>query len=122
MLWNARDESLPWVAELTKIIDPFEKGAPRYKTGKWKLAFSHTPLFSALQSAQYQYLQKGDVQMVIDRIASISFIGALPSSEKESVLEQVKTLLRRSLETKNQSEIQLPYRTDVYWCQKEDLA
>lgn len=122
MIWNARDESLPWIAELTNIIDPFEKGAPRYKSGKWKLAFSHTPLFTALQSAQYRYVQKGDVQMVVDRIASISFISALPNGQKEEVLEQVKNLLESAPETKDRPEIELPYRTDVFWCQKKDMA
>jgi ubiquinone/menaquinone biosynthesis C-methylase UbiE len=122
MIWNARDESLPWVAELTNIIDPFEKGAPRYKSGKWKLAFLNSPLFTPLQSAQYRYVQKGDVQMVVDRIASISFISALASGEKESVLEQVRNLLESSPETKGRSELELPYRTDVFWCQKKDMA
>jgi len=122
MIWNARDESLPWIAELTNIIDPFEKGAPRYKSGKWELPFSHTTLFTALQSAQYRYVQKGDVQMVVDRIASISFISALPSGEKESVLEQVRNLLKSSPDTKGRSEVELLYRTDVFWCQKKDMA
>ncbi len=39
LIWNVRDDSLPWVRRLTEIIDPHEGSAPRYRTLEWKSAF-----------------------------------------------------------------------------------
>ncbi len=33
LIWNVRDETVPWVAALSRITDPHEGGAPRYRTG-----------------------------------------------------------------------------------------
>lgn len=33
LIWNVRDESVPWVAELSTITDPWEGDTPRYRTG-----------------------------------------------------------------------------------------
>lgn len=112
LIWNARDESIDWVKRLTEIIDPHEGGAPRYKTMNWKMVFDNTDLFSPLELSHFSYVQYGTVETVVDRIGSISFISALPEEERNHVLDQVRDLL------KNQTSMSLPYRTDVYWCQK----
>ncbi len=118
LIWNARDESLAWIAELTRIIDPLEGGAPRYKTMNWKKCFEDTKLFSPLQLKHFSYTQTGTIETVVDRIASISFISALAESQKQQVLQRVRTLVQTHPDTKSQSEIKLPYRTDVFWCKK----
>lgn len=33
ILWNVRDESTDWVAQISEIITPYEGDAPRYRTG-----------------------------------------------------------------------------------------
>ena len=48
LIWNVRDETVNWMSKLTDIIDPHEKGAPRYKSGSWKKAFESTLEYSAL--------------------------------------------------------------------------
>jgi ubiquinone/menaquinone biosynthesis C-methylase UbiE len=116
LIWNARDESLKWVSEMTRIIDPHEGGAPRYKSMNWKRAFDSTTLFSKLNLQHFKYVQVGDVETIVDRVGSISFISALSKEEKSKVLNQVRDLVTTHLETKDSSEICLPYRTDVYWC------
>lgn len=118
LIWNARDESVDWVAALTKIIDPYEGGAPRYKTMNWKKAFDETTSFSKLQLQQFSYVQVGTIETIVDRIGSISFISALPEAQRIDVLNQVRQLVETHPETKSQPQIRLPYRTDVYWCEK----
>ncbi len=118
LIWNARDESVDWVSKLTDIIDPHEKGAPRYKSGEWKKSFNTTTLFSPLTYYKFGYVQSGDVQMVVDRIGSISFIASLPNDEKEIVLNKVANLIQTHPLTKNLKAIELPYRTDVFVCEK----
>lgn len=114
LIRNARDESLDWVSKLTEIIDPHEKGAPRYKYGAWKNAFEITKLFSPRIERHFRHIQKGPPEMIINRIASISFISALNPSTKAKVLDEVRELLATHPQTKNTHDIELPYRTDVF--------
>lgn len=114
LIWNARDESMKWVSEMTRIIDPHEGGAPRYKSMNWKKAFDSTTLFSKLNLQHFKYVQVGDVETIVDRVGSISFISALSKEDKLKVLNQVRELVTSHLETNGSSEIKLPYRTDVY--------
>jgi SAM-dependent methyltransferase len=118
LIWNVRDERLDWISQLTRIIDAHERGAPRYKTGEWKKAFMATKLFSALDYADFSHTQTGPVEMVVDRISSTSFIAALPHDEKESVLKQVRVLVKTHPQTRDSATIQFPYRTDVFVCEK----
>jgi ubiquinone/menaquinone biosynthesis C-methylase UbiE len=119
LIWNARDESLDWVSKLTDIIDPHENGAPRYRTGAWRKAFEVTKMFSPLITKHFGYVQKGAPQIIVDRVASISFISALDSVTKARVLEEVRELLEAHPQTKGLKEIELPYRTDVFMCSRK---
>lgn len=121
LIWNVRDESISWIAELTKIIDPHEGGAPRFKTMSWKKAFDETKLFSELRLQHFSYIQKGTVETIVDRVGSISFISALPEHQRSDVLTQVRDLVRHHPDTKGQLEIKFPYRTDVYWCERKQI-
>ncbi len=39
LVWNVRDDQVPWVAALTRIMKPFEGDAPRYHSQKWRNVF-----------------------------------------------------------------------------------
>jgi SAM-dependent methyltransferase len=119
MIWNVRDEGTPWVAALTNLIDPLEKGAPRYKTGSWRKPFetADSP-FSPLQCANFAHEQRTTREGVVDRVASISFIAALPLEEKEKVRKQVRALLEGDPSLQGKVDFVFPYRTDVFWCRK----
>jgi SAM-dependent methyltransferase len=116
LIWNARDESVDWVAQLEELTHIHEKGAPRYRTGAWQKAFERTELFTPLQVVHFRYAQVGGHEMVIDRIASSSFIAAMPEVEKNQVFDQVRELLSTHPQTRGKRTIEFPYRTDVFWC------
>jgi ubiquinone/menaquinone biosynthesis C-methylase UbiE len=116
LIWNARDESLGWVRGLTQIIAPFEGAAPRYKSFQWKSAFESTGLFSPLETAEFTHVQTIPAEAIEDRVASISFIAALPDSTRAVVLEQVRELVRTDPAIRGRKHIDFPYRTNVFWC------
>mgnify|MGYP001580061515 CR=1 FL=1 len=91
---------------------------PRKGDLNWKAAIDNTDLFSKLQLRHFSYVQVGTVETVVDRVESISFISALAEIQKQEVLSQIRNLVRCHPETKDCAEIKLPYRTDVYWCEK----
>ena len=55
---------------------------------------------------------------VVARVASVSFVAALPEPEREGVLAEVRKLLATDPKTRGREEVELPYRTDVYWAKR----
>jgi SAM-dependent methyltransferase len=118
LLWNVRDESAPWVAQLAKIIEPYEGDTPRYKTFQWKKVFDETVLFTPLQKTEFPFIQMGNIQTVLDRTRSVSFVAALKPIEQEKVLDAVRQMLEIDYGVKPQAVLDIPYRTDLFWCVK----
>ena len=123
LLWNVRDESVDWVRHLTEIIDVHQGEVPRYRTGRWRQCIdtsviSSSPLFSPLESAAYSHVHSGTRETVRDRVASISFIAALDQHARAQVLGQVAKLLSTHEQTRASTAVDLPYRTEVFWCSK----
>ena len=52
LVWNVRDESRDWVAQLTEIMRPFEGDAPRYASGAWRRLFP-APGFGPLAETRF---------------------------------------------------------------------
>jgi hypothetical protein len=104
-----------WVAKLAEIVDRFEDGTPRYKSGEWKKALEGTVHFGPLRHTEFGYVQTGAPEtVVVDRVASSSFIAALPDVARERVLADVRTLIREHPATRGKEVIEFPYRTDVF--------
>ena len=110
LMWNLRDESVPWVAELTRIMEPHRGSAPRAVSGAWREAFEQTRLFDPLRLATFHHLHRLSNEGLVARVASVSFVAALPDDQRERVLAQVRDLL-----SAQGADVELPYRTDVYW-------
>ena len=111
LIWNLRDESVPWVAELTRIMEPHRGSAPRAASGAWREALERTQLFDPLRQAAFHHLHRLSGEGLVARVASVSFVAALPADRRERVLAQVRELLS----AQSAVELELPYRTDVYW-------
>jgi SAM-dependent methyltransferase len=117
LVWNARDETVDWVAQLVRIADAYKRGSPpRYTDGAWRQAFASTTRFTPLEARQFPFTQHGDRRTVLARAASTSFIGALPPVERQRALRSVAELLDTHPATRDRADIGLPYRADVYWC------
>jgi SAM-dependent methyltransferase len=116
LLWNVRDDSVRWVAELTEIMEPYRSDAPGYRSGAWKEAFARTPLFSPLRREEFRHVHRLEPEAVVARVASVSFVAALSESDRAAVLERARALLARDPATRGREVVELPYRTDLWWC------
>jgi len=115
LIWQARDPVRPWIEQLNQIIDRADDGHPRFRTFEWRAAFERSRLFGPLDSADYATVQRGDLETFVDRVASISYVAALPEEARAGVLSEVRELLATDLETAGADVIELPYRVHVFW-------
>ncbi|WP_248751733.1 class I SAM-dependent methyltransferase [Pseudomonas sp. MWU15-20650] len=118
LVWNVRDESVDWVAAITQIITPYEGDTPRFHTGRWREAFTGE-YFSDPKMICFPYSHVGSPQEVImDRFLSVSFIAALPASEKARVTEQLRRLIDTHPALKGRDTVAFPYQTQAYVCNR----
>jgi SAM-dependent methyltransferase len=118
LIWNVKDESVDWVAQLSEIIEAYRGRAPRVALGAWKEAFERTELFSPVERARFSFVHQVDEETLVARVVSISFIAALAPRVREAVLAQVQELVRAHPETRGQRVFPLRYRTGVYWTER----
>jgi SAM-dependent methyltransferase len=118
LIWNVRNESVAWVRRLTEIIDPYERSAPREKTQEWRVAFSQTDLFGSLNQRRFPHSQTLDVDGLVERFASVSFIAVLPEEERAEVLSRIRELAETHPDLVDRDSFELPYFTELYWCSR----
>jgi ubiquinone/menaquinone biosynthesis C-methylase UbiE len=114
LVWNVRDESVDWVAAITRIVKPYEGDTPRYHTGEWRRLFP-SELFSPLEETVVSYRHRGSVrQVIVERVLSVSFIAALPEPDRKHVVQTLDALIASYAELKGAASIEFPYRTHAY--------
>ena len=74
-----------------------------------------TALFEPLQEAKLASVQHATREEIVDRVASISYIGAMPEEQREPVLADVRRLLATDPATAGRETIDLPHVVNVYW-------
>jgi SAM-dependent methyltransferase len=118
LIWNVRDETVPWVEALTDIIAPYEGDAPSYRTGAWRRLFPADG-FTPLAERHFRNDHVGPAESVIvDRILSISFIAALAPAERDGVGEQVRALIAATPALCGKVTMAFPYDTAAFACRK----
>jgi SAM-dependent methyltransferase len=119
LVWNARDRSVPWVNEIWSIMDRVEKRAPWRDHENWRDSALHErPGFGPLHAAEFSHEQTISPAAMVQRVASVSHVAVLPQAERESVLDEVRTVLRDDPHTRGRDELKVPYRVDCYWFER----
>ena len=113
LVWNVRDESVDWVAALTRLITPYEGDAPRFYQGDWRKPFDGS-FFTPLLASAFPYEHVGSSEdVIVDRFMSVSFIAALPADQQAHVAEQLRALVAAYPALQGDT-VSFPYRTQVY--------
>jgi SAM-dependent methyltransferase len=99
LVWNRRDESVPWVAEMSRIIHWNQGRIPGYDGVK-------PPGFTLWSCSFTQRLTR---EGLLDRVASVSYIATMGERERAGVLDEIRELVREMSEP-----IDLPYVTEVH--------
>ncbi len=116
LVWNVRDESVDWVAALTRVIAPFEGDAPRYSSERWREVFPAEG-FSPLIERRFAHAHVGPPERVIvDRVLSTSFIAALSAAEQGRIAAEVREVVASTPALAGRAEVAFPYETRAFRC------
>jgi SAM-dependent methyltransferase len=113
LIWNVRDETVEWERRLSELMKSHQADAPRKRWGRWRHAFERTELFTPLRERKFVHEQEGDVDTMLSRVASISFVSALPDEQRARFLGEVRALVEPY-----GTPLVMHYRTEVYWCRR----
>jgi SAM-dependent methyltransferase len=119
LIWNARDRSSDWVNEVWSIMDRVEKRAPwrDHEQGDDSAPRPRAG-FGPLHAGTFRHEQSITPEGVVGRVASVSHVAVLPPGERQRVLDEVRDVLTRHPDARGRPELHLPYRVDVYWCER----
>jgi ubiquinone/menaquinone biosynthesis C-methylase UbiE len=106
VVWNERDERIPWVKRLGRLIGTQEQNTDPTQD----LLSSH--LFGFVESARFRFWQPLDRDRLRDLVLSRSTIATMAAAEREEVLAQVDELYDGY--GRGADGMLLPYRTHCF--------
>jgi SAM-dependent methyltransferase len=114
LIWNERDESVPWVAELSHVMQ-WDVRMPYVVGTDFRAVLDASGRFTPAQRARFTFEQVLDRDGLCERVSTTSFIAAMKRGERERVLDAVRELVADFPER-----FALPYVTEVFWCRRSD--
>lgn len=88
LIWNMRDESIPWVRELTEVIGSEGSDYAWLYDG----ALPDSPLFGPLEREDFGMWQVLDLDSLLALVRSRSYVATLPDAQRSALLERVREL------------------------------
>jgi SAM-dependent methyltransferase len=119
LIWNVRDDRVPWVAAFSRVMDTYAGDTPRQSTGKWRIIFDDAR-FRHLASKNFPFSQPMPVNGIVDRALSTSFITVLPEDEQTIVRAKIKSIIERDPLLSDRDIIEFPYVTELHLFGKQD--
>lgn len=120
LIWNVRDNQVPWVRRLSEITDRYQDDAPRQKSQAWRDVFP-APGFTPLHETAMRYDHAGTPEeVIIGRTLSTSFIAALPDDRRAAAVAEVRAMIAATPELACRERVAFPYLTKAYDCRRID--
>jgi SAM-dependent methyltransferase len=120
LIWNRRDERVAWVSELSRILDAEAGDTPRYKHSDWRRGFDANPAFQPLELHTWPHRGEPGRDVILERVASVSFVATLDETARSLVLAEVASLLETHPETRGRDDVALPYVTELFTTRKRE--
>ena len=118
LIWNLRDASLPWVAQLDALVNQWQGDAPRFYTGAWRQAFPFAG-FGPLQEQQFSQSHDGPVEdVILNRVRSTSFISALAPADRARLEQQLADFVASQSTLNHGGSVSVPYVTSAFVTRK----
>jgi SAM-dependent methyltransferase len=113
LIWNVRDDRVPWVAAFSRVMDAYAGDTPRQSTGKWRVIFDDAR-FRHLTSRSYPFRQPMPATGIVGRALSTSFITVLPKDEQDIVRAKVESIIENDPLLTDRDMIEFPYVAELH--------
>jgi ubiquinone/menaquinone biosynthesis C-methylase UbiE len=110
LVWNLRDESVPWVRRLGKLIGSERPGDDPDKDAVEIL--ERSGLFEAIETRTFRHWQEVGRDSLIGLVESRSYVAEMAERERAALLRQVGELYDEY--GRGHDGMQLPYLTECY--------
>ena len=121
LIWNTRDVGVPWLAEINALMDRLAGDAPRFRSSDrtWRVPVDDHPAFEELHEAAFDNPVPGvDLDTMRARVASTSYVSAMPDDERAAVLAEVERIVRDGPMRDEGEAFTDRYRTELFWCRR----
>ncbi|MDQ4084468.1 MAG: class I SAM-dependent methyltransferase [Actinomycetota bacterium] len=113
LVWNLRDETVPWVRRLSRLIGSEQPEEPTE-------LLEESGLFDGIEKHTYRHWQEVHRDSLIGLVASRSRIAAMPDDERSALLGKVGELYDDY--GRGHDGMLLPYQCRAYRCRVSGLA
>ena len=122
LIWNLPDRSISWIKKIEEMLDP--------KYDEFKIPRPAKPImFAPLRShggfynegfdeTTYKNEVKCDLVGLIGRYTGISIVSAMPSQERELILEAIRQEMKTNIDTKDKEMYTYQFDVKMHWFQK----
>jgi SAM-dependent methyltransferase len=111
LVWNVRDEQVPWVAALSRLLAHEADHHLSFRDGAGPDVGAP---FSPLEHVQLSWTHRLSRQQVVDLVTSRSYVITLPPGRRADLLRAVLDLLDTHVDLAGRSKVDLPYLTHCY--------
>jgi SAM-dependent methyltransferase len=111
LVWNVRDaDAAGWQGELDVVLERVRGDTPHAEDGRWQIAVADSGDYRVAVARSWSWVQTLDAARLVERVAAISFVAALPDAERAGVLAETAALIARHLRTDDPAApIDVPY-------------
>jgi SAM-dependent methyltransferase len=111
LVWNTRDQEVPWVAALGRALAAEARG---HEADRGVVeAFAHA-LGARVEHHRSGVVQRLSPEQVLAGIATRSYVAMMEADRREQFLGEVRAVLDTHPDTRGRDLVDLPYRTDAY--------
>jgi ubiquinone/menaquinone biosynthesis C-methylase UbiE len=114
VVYNHRDREAPWLAAVNRVVEAYRRGTPQQWDGRWRGAFEHQTVLTALRKAEFDNAQLLTPEGFLGRMRSMSYVGALPAPEQQALLAEIASVVATDPETAGRDELVIGQRTSVH--------
>jgi SAM-dependent methyltransferase len=109
IVWNRRDLRNPAHAGMEEIVNHYREETPSHRSSRWRLEVEATGLFRVAAGTEIEFTHEVSRAGLVARVASTSFIAALPDPDKRVALADAQALADRLEEP-----IAMPHTCELY--------
>jgi SAM-dependent methyltransferase len=121
VIFNMWDERVDWVSSMQRIVGAHRGETPQRRTSAWGEQLAATGLFTPLEQRELAHVVHGDLDTLLARTASISFIATLSEPDRAEVLDGVRAVVAEHPEAWQGDQLAMPYVTQVTWCYAKEV-